>query len=87
MRQTWEALTSWEEPAPEEDIATEAGAPLHIPHVPEKVIAELGARGWNTPEALSEVTDEALREVAGLGPKTLGAIRSWAQGEPAEGGE
>jgi len=58
-----------------------------IPHVPEKVMAELEARGWNTPEALSEISDEALREIAGLGPKTLDAIRTWAQGEPAEGGE
>jgi transcription termination/antitermination protein NusA len=83
-------LAEGEEAAQEGEEGTGAEwaeAPFHIPHVPEKVLAELMERGWDTPEALAEVTDEMLRELPGLGPKTLEAIRTWAQGEPSEGGE
>jgi len=73
---------------PGEEAYEEAPAELHIHGVPAKVTAELAERGWLTPEALQGLSDEELRQIPGLGPKTLEVLRSWALGGgPAEGEE
>ncbi len=77
----------YEEGTSPEEGYEESEPDVHIHGVPAKVMAELAARGWAEPEALAGVSDEDLRGIPGLGPKTLEAIRSWAQAGPAEEGE
>ncbi len=83
-----------EEAAEEGETAAEAVAEaggdeeaFHIPGVPEKVLAALLEAGLAAPDAIQHASDEQLRSVPGVGPKTLEHLRDWASGAAGEGGE
>ncbi len=73
--------------AKEAQAADEAFITLpDVPGVPVKVVEALAKKGWGTPEALAEVSDDALSEIPGVGPRILAHLRAWSQSPGQEAG-
>lgn len=64
-----------------------AGEELLIPGIPAKICTALTEAGFATADALASASDEELLAVAGVGPKMLEKLRSWAMSAPMEGEE